>query len=111
MALMGRPPPSDFALVTMSGRTSSASIANQRPARPIPLWISSAMNTIPFAAQNSAIPLTKPGDGTMKPPSPWIGSSTTQAMLPSPMCLCISSTAYASDSSAQCSGPLGHRYA
>src|SRR6266576_3035938 len=29
MALIGSPPPSDFALVTMSGRTSSLSIANQ----------------------------------------------------------------------------------
>ena len=59
----------------------------------MPDWISSAMNTMPLALQNSAMPLTKPGAGTMKPPSPWIGSMITAAMLSSPMCLCISSNA------------------
>ena len=34
----------------MSGTTSSSSIAYQRPARPMPDWISSAMNTMPCAA-------------------------------------------------------------
>ena len=85
--------PGDFALVTMSGTTSSSSIANQRPARPMPLWISSAMNTIPLAWQYSARPFRKPGAGTMKPPSPWMGSTITAAMFSSPMCLCISSRA------------------
>ena len=92
-ALIGRPPPTDFAVVTRSGTTSSSSIAYQRPARPMPDWISSAMNTMPFSAQNAAMPATKPGAGTMKPPSPWIGSMITAAMFSSPMCLCISSIA------------------
>ena len=61
--------------------------------RPIADWISSAMNTMPFAAQKSAMPFTNPGDGTMNPPSPWIGSMITAAMFSSPMCLCISSIA------------------
>ena len=92
-ALIGSPPPIDFAVVTRSGTTPSSSIAYQRPARPIADWISSAMNTIPCSAQNSLIPATKPGEGTMKPPSPWIGSMITAAMFSSPMCLCIVSTA------------------
>jgi len=87
------PPATDFAVRTMSGTTSSSSIAYQRPALAMPLWISSAMNTMPFAEQKSAMPFTKPGAGTTKPPSPWIGSMITAAMLSSPMCLCISSSA------------------
>ena len=51
------------------------------------------MNTIPFAAANSASPAMKPGAGTMNPPSPWIGSIRIAAMFSSPMCLCISSIA------------------
>ena len=110
-AEIGNPAPSDFAVRTMSGMTpSSSSIAYQRPARPMPLWISSAMNTMPCSAQKSASPLRNPGAGTMNPPSPWIGSTRTPAMFCSPMCLCISSSAYASASSAQRSGPLGQRY-
>ena len=92
-ALIGRPPPRDFALVIRSGTTPSSSIANQRPARPMPLWTSSAMNTIPCSEQNSARPFTKPSAGTMKPPSPWIGSRITAATFSSPMCLWISSRA------------------
>ena len=41
------------------------------------------------------VPSRKPGAGTMNPPSPWIGSTSTAAMFSSPMCLCISSIAYA----------------
>ena len=96
----------------MSGITPSSSIANHRPARPIPDWISSAMNTIPFAAANSASPAMKPGAGTMNPPSPWIGSIRIAAMFSSPMCLCISSIAYARQDSAHVSSvpPVGQRY-
>ena len=68
------------------------------------------MNRIPCSAQNSASPERNPGAGTMNPPSPWIGSTMTAAMLSSPMCLCISSRAYASASAAQRSGPVGQRY-
>ena len=92
-AEIGRPAPSDLAVKTRSGTTPSSSIAYQRPARPMPLWISSAMNTMPCSAQNSDRPFRKPGAGTMKPPSPWIGSTSTAAMFCSPMCLCISSIA------------------
>jgi hypothetical protein len=109
-ALIGMPPPSDFALVTRSGRTPSSSTAYQRPARPMPLWISSAMNRMPLSPQNSARPFRNPGAGTMKPPSPWIGSTITAAMFSSPMCLCISSFAYARASAAARSGPVGQRY-
>jgi hypothetical protein len=77
----------------MSGTTPSSSIANHRPARPIPDWISSAMKTMPLAAANSARPAMNPGAGTMNPPSPWIGSIRIAAMFSSPMCLCISSRA------------------
>ena len=37
-------------------------------------WISSAMKTMPFAPRTPRCPATKPGAGTMNPPSPWIGS-------------------------------------
>ena len=33
---------------------------------------------MPLALQKSAMPLTKPGAGTMNPPSPWIGSMITR---------------------------------
>jgi hypothetical protein len=93
IALIGNPPPIDFAVVIRSGSTPSSSIANHRPARPIPDWISSAMNTIPWSFAKAARPLRNPGLGTMNPPSPWIGSTMIAAMFSSPMCLCISSIA------------------
>ena len=71
------------------------------------------MSTIPSEAQMSAIPATKPGAGTMNPPSPWIGSRMTAAMFSSPMCLWISSRAYARHAAAHASGvspPHGQRY-
>ncbi len=94
-----------------SGTTPSSSIANHLPARPMPDWISSAMKTMPLVAANSARPAMKPGAGTTNPPSPWIGSIRIAAMFSSPMCLCISSSAYARHDSAHVSWvpPVGHR--
>jgi hypothetical protein len=43
----GKPPASDLAIVTMSGSTSKCSIANIRPVRPKPVWISSAIKRMP----------------------------------------------------------------
>ncbi len=61
-----------------SGTTPSWSQANQSPVRQNPVWISSAMNRTPLAVHHSAMAGRKPGAGTMKPPSPWIGSMRTQ---------------------------------
>jgi hypothetical protein len=47
------------------------------------------MKTIPFARQYSASRGRKPSAGTTKPPSPWIGSITTQDTLLAPTCLSI----------------------
>ena len=38
-----------FAVVTRSGTTPSSSQANQSPVRQKPVWISSAMNTMPLS--------------------------------------------------------------
>ena len=48
------------------------------------------MNTMPCSAHQSATRARKPGGGTMKPPSPWIGSMITAAVLSSPTWACTS---------------------
>ena len=73
-----------LAVVTSSGTTPSCSQANQSPVRQNPVWISSAMSTIPLPRQNSASPGRNPSGGTTNPPSPWIGSMITAATLSSP---------------------------
>jgi len=47
----GTPPATLLAMVIRSGSTPACSIANMRPVRPKPDWISSAMSTIPCASQ------------------------------------------------------------
>ena len=84
-----------LATVTRSGTTPSCSHANQAPVRHMPVWISSATNTTPFSRHQSASARRKPGAGTTKPPSPRIGSITTQATLSAPTCLSITSIARA----------------
>ncbi len=49
----GRPPAMPLALSTMSGTRPKCSLAKNAPVRAMPLWISSAMNTIPFAVHHS----------------------------------------------------------
>ncbi len=98
-----------LAVVIRSGTTPSCSQANQSPVRQKPLWISSAMNRIPCCAHQSAIRLRYPAGGTMKPPSPWIGSMSTAAVFCSPTWVCTCETNAANASSAQRSGPVGQR--
>ena len=76
-----------LAVVIMSGTTASWSQANQSPVRQKPVWISSATNTMPFSREKSAIRGRKPSAGTMKPPSPAIGSMTMAATLAAPISL------------------------
>ena len=80
----GSPPAMPLAVVIRSGTTASCSQANQSPVRQNPVWISSAMKTIPCSRQNSASPGRNPSGGTTNPPSPWIGSMITAATLSSP---------------------------
>ena len=53
-----------------------------------PVWISSAMSRMPCSRHQSATRGSQPGGGTMKPPSPWIGSMSTAAQLSSPTWAC-----------------------
>ena len=52
----------------------SSSLANQEPVRAKPVCTSSAMKTTPLAVAHALSAGRKPGAGTMKPPSPWMGS-------------------------------------
>ena len=81
-----------LAVVIRSGTTPSWSQANQSPVRQKPVWISSAISRIPCSRQNSATERSHPSGGTMKPPSPWIGSMITAAVLDSPTWVCSMST-------------------
>jgi hypothetical protein len=60
--------------------------ANQSPVRQKPVWISSAMSTMPCSVAKSASRARNPGAGTMKPPSPWMGSITMAATFSTPTC-------------------------
>ena len=106
----GSPPAIALPVVIRSGTTPSNSLANQLPVRQKPVWISSAMNTMPCAEHHSATRATNPGAGTMKPPSPWIGSRITAAVRSSPTWVCTWDTNVSKASSAQRSGPVGQRY-
>ena len=108
-AASGSPPAMPLAVVTMSGTTPSCSQANQSPVRQNPVWISSAMNTIPFSRQNSASPGRNPSGGTTNPPSPWIGSMIRAATLSSPTWVWIRLLTVASASAAHASRPPGQR--
>ena len=70
----GMPPAIPLAMVMMSGTTPSWLTANHSPVRQKPDWTSSAMKTMPFSLAHAASAGRKPSAGTMKPPSPWIGS-------------------------------------
>ena len=98
-----------LAVVIRSGTTCSCSQANQSPVRQNPVWISSAMNRMPWLAHHSATRARNPGAGTTKPPSPWIGSTSTAAQLSSPTWVCSCETNSSNASSAQLSGPVGQR--
>src|SRR5229473_3045185 len=108
-AASGSPPAIPLAVVTRSGTTPSWSEANQSPVRQNPVWISSAMSRMPCSRQNSASPGRKPSGGTMKPPSPWIGSMMTAATLSSPTCVWMSPVITSSAFAAHASGPPGER--
>src|SRR5699024_1820934 len=79
------PPAIPFARVIRSGSIPSASEANQLPVRTKPVWTSSAMNSTSLALHHSTTLASKPSAGTMKPPSPWIGSMMTGAKLLAPI--------------------------
>ena len=88
-----------LAVVTRSGTTPSWSQANHDPVRQNPDWISSAMNTMPLSFAQAARAGRKPGAGSMKPPSPRIGSIAMHARLATPTCLSRWSIARAAASS------------
>ena len=88
-AASGSPPAMPLAVVIRSGTTASWSQANQSPVRQKPVWISSATKTIPLARANSTSSGRNPSAGTMKPPSPAIGSMMIAATLSAPISLSI----------------------
>jgi len=49
-----KPPDSAFADRIMSGSTPQCSIAQNRPVRPSPVWISSATNSVPCSRHRRA---------------------------------------------------------
>ena len=51
------------------------------------------MNSAPALLVHAASAGKKPSAGTMKPPSPWIGSMRTAATLPAPTSVSIASMA------------------
>ena len=87
MPEMGKPAPSALAVVMMSGATPQCSMANHLPVRPMPVWISSPMSRMPCFSQMALILPMYSGGGTMKPPSPWIGSAMTAATSSAFTCL------------------------
>ena len=76
----------------------NSSLANIAPVRAKPVCTSSAMKTTPFARHQSTTAGRNPSAGTMKPPSPWIGSMITAARLSAPICFSMSEMAFAAAS-------------
>ena len=74
--------------------TASCSLANHWPVRQKPDWISSATKTMPCCSAYALSAGRKPGAGTMKPPSPWMGSMTMAAMLAPPISFSIFDVAH-----------------
>ena len=64
------PPPSGLASVMMSGSKPPAALANHSPARPKPVWISSATIRISKRLQIAPTSRRKFGGGTITPASP-----------------------------------------
>ena len=87
-----------LAVVIRSGTTPSSLQANQSPVRQNPVWISSAMNATPLAVHQAEMAGRNPGAGTMKPPSPWMGSMSTQPVFSTPTWRSICSMARAAAS-------------
>ncbi len=83
-----------FAVVIRSGVIPNRSLANISPVRANPVWISSAMKTTSFAVHHSTMAGRNPSAGTMKPPSPWIGSMMTAARLSAPTCFSMIEIAF-----------------
>ena len=83
----GRPSAMPLAMQIRSGSMPSCSQANMAPVRAIPVWTSSAMNTTLFARHQRSNAGRNPSAGTMKPPSPWMGSMMIAARLSAPTCL------------------------
>ena len=109
-AASGMPPAMPFAVVMRSGTTPSCSLANQSPVRQKPDWTSSAMKRIPCSVHHSDTRRIHPSDGTMNPPSPWIGSRITAAVFCSPTCAWTIEVKASKASSAHCFSPVGQRY-
>ena len=93
-AAKGMPPAMPLAAVIRSGTMPKRSLANISPVRAKPVWISSAMKTTSFARHQSTSAGRKPSAGTMKPPSPWIGSMMTAARLSAPTCFSMIEMAF-----------------
>ena len=83
----GSPSAMPLAVTIRSGSMPSCSHANIAPVRAKPVCTSSAMNTTSFFRHQSSSAGRNPSAGTMKPPSPWIGSMMTAARLSAPTCL------------------------
>ena len=79
---MGNPEPNPFPKVMRSGVTPLRSQANQRPVRPKPVIISSAMNTAPASLAISCARCRNSGGGMTLPAVPCIGSTMTAATCP-----------------------------
>ncbi len=75
----GTPPASDLAMVIRSGTTPKCSIANSLPVRPKPVWISSAIITMPCSSHSWRSHFTASAWITLKPPSPCTGSKMIAA--------------------------------
>ena len=73
------PPATDLAKVMRSGSSPTTGEANIEPVRPKPVWISSAMSTMPYLSQKARSCLASSGGTGMKPPSPKTGSTMTAA--------------------------------
>jgi hypothetical protein len=65
--------------IRMSGSTPMCSTAHIFPVRPIPDWTSSHTRRIPCRSHSSRSAVNQPSGGTMYPPSPSTGSTTTAA--------------------------------
>ena len=63
-------PPSDLAMVMMSGTTPKCSLAHHFPVRPRPVWISSRMSSAPTLSHAARTSARYCGGATMMPPSP-----------------------------------------
>ena len=80
--LMGNPDPNPLPSVIASGVTPLRSQANQRPVRPKPVIISSAMKTAPNSRAMSCARCRNSGGGMTLPAVPCMGSTIIAATWP-----------------------------